>query len=193
MIRTVRGMIVERGMTWALVETKAGVGYQVFTSRRGLELSSSTEIVMYTHMVVRENLIALYGFPTADEVELFERLLTVSGVGPKSALSILDLGPLDDLRGAIGGANASYLSTAKGIGKKTAGKVVLELQGKYDWSAGGMASVSGSVAAEVNEALLSLGYQNTQIREVLLRIDATLPASEQIRQALRMIGQTKFD
>jgi len=184
-IRSVSGKIAERGENWVLIDTAGGVGYRVFTSRRGQEVSTGDSVRFFTHLIVREDIMALYGFPDPEEVRLFGLLIKVDGVGPKHALSILNLGKLTDIVRAIRNSDMNFVSGASGIGKKTAGKIILMLRDKFT----GMTddSIPGEDAAPsaLKDALLSLGYNEAQIAGLIKDISPDLPVEEQIRIALR--------
>ena len=108
-----------------------GVGYKIFATKETLaRLEADTQASLWTYLAVRESALDLYGFPAPEEHASFELLLTVSGIGPKSALGILDAASSETLRDAISSGNAAYLTSVSGIGKKTAEKIVLELKDK---------------------------------------------------------------
>jgi Holliday junction DNA helicase RuvA len=137
---------------------------------------------------VRETALDLYGFVGEREQGLFEKLLTVSGIGPKSALGILDLASVETLHSAIVSGNAAYLTSVSGIGKKTAEKIVLELKDKM----GAAISASGEAVSgdhEALEAMHALGYSQSEAREALRKVPASvMGSSDRIREALRIIG-----
>ena len=144
---------------------------------------------MWTHLAVRENILDLYGFSSEEELRLFELLLTVSGIGPKSGLAVLDIATVETLRTAIAGGNASYLTKVSGIGKKTAEKIVLELQDKVG------AIVEGSAAtlhgdSEALEAMRALGYSQAEARDALRKVSSEIEgSSDRLREALRILGR----
>src|SRR6266542_2016534 len=133
MIALIRGSLLFIGVDHAVVET-GGVGFLIYAPRNVLgalgEIGS--EVRLYTHLHIREDLLALYGFASTDQRHLFETLLTVSGIGPKVALSLLSSAPADELRVTIAGGDTTRLARVPGIGKKTAERLVLELRGKLD-------------------------------------------------------------
>lgn len=166
-----------------------GVGYKVFVSGDTLkELVAKTgEVTVWTHLVVREEVLDLYGFLAKSELEFFELLIGISGVGPKSALSILSLAPPETLRRAISSGNKDYLTQVSGIGRKIAEKIVLELRDKI----GALESEGGNLdqEAETILALESLGYSNKEAREALRKLPADiLGTSEQVKEILKNIG-----
>src|SRR3989338_10665102 len=130
MIGHLKGIVSAVRQGYAIISA-GGVGYKVFATRELLlALKQDTEAVIWTHLAVRESILDLYGFSSEEELRLFELLLTVSGIGPKSALAILDIASVETLRSAVSAGNASYLTKVSGIGKKTAEKIVLELRDK---------------------------------------------------------------
>ena len=174
------------------IVTAGGVGYKVFATRELLlTLKEDTEASVWTHLAVRESILDLYGFSNEEELRLFELLLTVSGIGPKSALAILDIASVETLRSAISAGNASYLTKVSGIGKKTAEKIVLELRDKVG------ASIEGSAASlhgdeEALEAMRALGYTQAEARDALRKVPQEIERSnERLREALKILGSRK--
>lgn len=166
-----------------------GVGYKVFATREMLlTLKPEKAIALWTHLAVRENALDLYGFGNEEELRLFELLLTVSGIGPKSALAILDIASVETLRSAIAGGNASYLTKVSGIGRKTSEKIVLELKDKVGRAAeGSKASLHGD--EEALEAMRALGYSQAEARDALRKVPAEVEgSSERLREALKIVG-----
>jgi len=160
MIAHLRGKLFAKHPNQAIVEA-GGVGYDVTISvptfsalpAEGAEVS----LVIYTH--VREDQIALFGFSDAIEKKLFERLIAVSGIGPKLAITVLSGLPVDKLVAAIRGGDHAMLTRIPGIGKKTAERVVLELKDKLDeMGAGPVATSVGAVGDDVLSAMVNLGY-----------------------------------
>jgi len=167
-----------------------GVGYKVFATREMLAtLKPEKETAFWTHLAVCETILDLYGFSTEEELRLFELLLTVSGIGPKSALAILDVALVETLRSAISTGNASYLTKVSGIGRKTAEKIVLELKEKI-----GVGSESGAAALhhdeEALEAMRALGYSQSEARDALRKVPPEIEkSSERLREALKILGR----
>jgi Holliday junction DNA helicase RuvA len=164
-----------------------GVGYLVAATPSALRLASgSGEVSIETYLVVREDALQLYGFATADERELFEHLLSVSGVGPKVALAIISGSSPDELRRAIVHEDTARFEAIPGIGKKTAQRVVLELKEKV-----GSALVAPETGGHGNDhvaardALVELGYSMLEAERALAEVDAELAPEERVRQALR--------
>jgi Holliday junction DNA helicase RuvA len=166
-----------------------GVGYKVAATRETLvSLKNAKTAALWTHLAVREDALDLYGFRTEEELKFYNMLLTVPGIGPKSALAVLDIASISTLRSAISAGNASYLTNVSGIGKKTAEKIVLELKDKVgagEESRG--ASLKGD--EEALEAMRALGYSQTEARDALRKVPAEVEkSSARLREALRILG-----
>jgi holliday junction DNA helicase RuvA len=171
MIAHLRGKLLSKHPNQAVIET-AGVGYEVnisvptFSELPGL--GSEVALHIYTH--VREDVIALYGFLRYAEKRLFEKLITVSGIGPKLAITILSGMAADEMAQAIRGNDMARLTRIPGIGKKTAERMVLELRDKLPEAAGASAPAVPSISAveeDVLSALLNLGYQRAAAEKTL--------------------------
>lgn len=189
MIGHLRGLVLAKREGYAILEV-GGVGYKVALTRATLTpLAVGSELSVWTHMAVREVSQDIYGFDREDELRLFELLLNhVSGIGPKSALAILDIATVETLRSAIAGGNAAYLTNVSGIGKKTAEKIILELRDKV-----GISAESESAALqgdeEALEAMRALGYTASEARDALRKVPTSITGgSERIRAALKIVG-----
>lgn len=167
MIGYIKGTVTGIFNGMVLIENN-GIGYNINISERNIsKLSPSSEIKIYTYMSVKEDDISLFGFLTRDELELFKRLITVNGIGPKGAIAILSAFDTDTLRFIILSGDAKSLSKAQGVGLKTAQKVILELKDKIDITGTGETGITQNVslespANEAVEALVALGYSNTE-------------------------------
>jgi len=189
MIGSLKGTVSARRGKELIVEV-GGVGYKVAVLK---ELASRAKtgapIVLWTYLAVREDALDLYGFAREEELDFFELLLSVSGIGPRSALAILDIASVETLRGAVAAGNSGYLTNVSGIGKKTAEKIVLELRDKVS------APAAGSPGApkgdeEALEAMRSLGYSAAEAREALRKVPASVEGgSARLREALKHIGK----
>lgn len=189
MIGSIRGKIILKTEKFLIVET-GGVGYKINISPDTLSKTSSTrsdlvESFFWIHTHVREDALDLYGFLNYEELEFFEMLIGVSGIGPKGALAILSIASTETLRKAIGTGDTSYLTKISGIGKKTAEKIVIELRDKM-----GEQEKGSSMQEELDamEALKSLGYSQNEIREALKKVPPDLNTNEKIREALKILG-----
>ena len=188
MIGYIKGKIVQIGLSRAVVET-AGVGYIVHSTAATLEKKRSGEgVELWIHTAVRETDISLYGFEEEEDLIMFEKLLGVSGIGPKSALAILGVAGIRALEEAVISGNNSVLTKIAGIGKKTADKIVLELSGKV--ASSGKMSESLKDDLDVFEALKALGYRENQIQEALKEMpEKAEGANEKIKQALKILSK----
>lgn len=172
-----------------VILSAGGVGYKVALTRESLSLMQKTPTAsLWIHTVVREDALDLYGFVSEEELHFFEMLLTVPGIGPKSALAILDIATIETLRSAISGGNAGYLTNVSGIGKKTAEKIVLELKDKVGKGIEGGSPLKGD--EEALEAMRALGYAHAEAREALRKVPHTVEkSSDRLREALKILGR----
>lgn len=169
-----------------------GVGYKVFVSFETLKSvpKKGEEVLLWTHLAVRENAMDIYGFFNYAELEFFEQLIQVSGIGPKSALSILAVAPLDTLRRAISTGETSYLTKVSGIGRRIAEKIVVELKDKLDAIGLDVNSEGMKDGEDALEALRSLGYSPREGREAIKKVSQDLRGVENIvKEALRNINK----
>ena len=188
MIGSIRGKITLKTEKFLVVET-GGVGYKIFVSPDTLsKIKQGGETSLFVHTSVREDALDLFGFLSRTEQEFFEMLLSVSGIGPRSALAILGIASIETLRRAISTGDVSYLTKVSGIGKKTAEKIVVELRDKIaeltDSEKGG-----GSLSSDVDalEALKALGYSQNEARDALKKADGENTNSK-IKSALKILG-----
>jgi Holliday junction DNA helicase RuvA len=178
-IARLEGEVVERGPGWLVVQV-GGIGLQVTVP---LPLAASCQVgqrvSLLTHLLLRDDALALYGFASPRERELFEALLGISGVGPRAALALLSALGADALAQAIEQGDADALARAPGVGRKLAGRIVLELQGRL---------VAPSLPAdqqELLEALQALGYSREEARQALRQ--AGLPPDAPLEERLRAV------
>lgn len=168
-----------------------GVGYKVSAISDILSTAKiDNEISLWIYTAVRENAIELYGFRNMNELSFFELLLDVSGIGPRSALGILGIAPIETLRRAIATGDTTYLNKVSGIGRKTAEKIIVELRDKFATYKDDSLS-DGQIRDEedVLEALKSLGYSQNEARDALKKIsNETVGANARIKEALRLLG-----
>jgi Holliday junction DNA helicase RuvA len=187
MIARVRGRPVALDAEGLVVDV-GGIGYRLFATPSAVRLSDGVEeVVLETHLHVRDDALQLYGFAEAGERELFEQLLAVSGVGPKVALAIVSGYSPGELKRAIVREDADLFQTIPGIGKKTAQRVVLELKEKITpltaVEAPHLGAGDGHIVAR--DALVELGYSVAEAEQRLSNTDPDLPPAERVRQALR--------
>ena len=183
MIAAIKGRLVGRMGDSLLIDIGALV-LQVFTSGTTIAEAGDpgAEIRLHTHLHVREDQIALYGFGTTEELALFNLLLTVTGIGPRVAANILGATQPEPLLNAISSEDVTFLSRLPGIGKKTAARIILDLRGKLASIGGGAgATVAGSVDGEVVEALQALGYTAAEANIAVTRLPRAANASVEER------------
>jgi Holliday junction DNA helicase RuvA len=183
---------IEAKRSDALLVDVAGVIYRVGTSTSTLSVVGGTgeAVRLFTYLLVREDLLALYGFATQDELDLFEALISASGVGPKTACAVLSRFQPDQLREAIQQGNAQLFATVPGIGAKTAARLIVDLKGKLPEPAGGFGPL---VAADddVMAALRSLGYTAAEAMSAAVRVESLpgMTSEERVIAALRVINE----
>jgi len=178
----------------SVVIAAAGVGYRIFCGPGTLAgLREGADARLYTHHLVRDDLQALYGFRTTEELGFFELLTTVTGVGPKVALAIVSSRPVADLQLAILQGDEGVLTAVSGVGKRLAARIVLELREKVSAAGAGVAAggATGSAESEVVAALQALGYSSAESREAARGAVAGLPVGasleERVKAALRVL------
>jgi len=173
----------------AIVVDVYGVGYQVvFANPYRLQDSLKKQIKVLVQQVVREDSITLYGFISSEERELFQRLISVSGIGPKSAMSILANDDTEGFVNAVESGNVTYLTKFPGVGKKTAQQIILDLKGKFEAvpeeTTKAVVSTNQATLEEAKEALLGLGYSAKEITKIWKSLEAAAPSTTQ--EALKL-------
>ncbi|MEA1963029.1 MAG: Holliday junction branch migration protein RuvA [Patescibacteria group bacterium] len=192
MISFLRGKIKNKGQGYIILDVR-DVGYRVFVNEAVyMETDIGQEAEFYIYQNVREDSLSLFGFNTPDQLEMFELLLSISGIGPKSALGVLGIASTEDIKDSISRGDSSLLTKVSGIGKKTAERVVLDLRDKVERVANGAQSAAnkGTIASgEEIDALMALGYSMMQARDALRQVDSDVKDSgERIKAALRAIS-----
>lgn len=187
MIGSIKGKIIFKNNKFLIVETN-GVGYKINVSPDTLLKTKKTgdKISFWIHTHVCEDALDLYGFLNREELEFFEMLIEVSGIGPKSALVILGIASIKILKKAINAGDTSYLTKISGIGKKTAEKIIFELRDKVS----GEKSDGSPLQYELDalEALKSLGYMQSEAREALKKVSPDTDTTTKVREALKILG-----
>ena len=173
----------------AIVIDVHGLGYQVvFANPYRLQDSLKKQIKVLVQQVVREDSITLYGFISSEERELFQRLISVSGIGPKSAMSILANDDTEGFVNAVESGNVTYLTKFPGVGKKTAQQIILDLKGKFEAvpeeTTKAVVSTNQATLEEAKEALLGLGYSAKEITKIWKSLEAAAPSTTQ--EALKL-------
>ncbi len=189
MIAYLKGKILQKTPRSAILLV-ADVGYEVFLTNKELEQTSiNQEREYFIFSYIKEEAFDLYGFKDMEELDFFKKLISVSGVGPKSALNVLALAEPDELKRAITSGDAAMLQQVSGIGKKTAERLVVELKEKFISDLSEYTMVS-SVDQQVSDALVSLGYKEIEAREVLKLMPTSEEGlAERIKEALRYINK----
>lgn len=189
MIAKLSGMVEEKFVDHVVLDV-SGVGYGVKISASdygSLKAGDITKLYIYEH--IKEDSHDLYGFKALDSKKLFEQLLSVKNVGPKVALSVLDLGTVAAVSRAISNGEVKTLQTAKGVGKRAAEQIIVELRDKVGLpteDAEGVVGRSGiGVQDEATQALIALGYADADAQTLLAKVDKDLPVEERIKQALK--------
>jgi Holliday junction DNA helicase RuvA len=195
MISYLKGKILEKSLNYLILFVGAGsasggeslgIGYKVFVTPEVLEKAIGAEVALYIYHKVSDDGQSLFGLPNFSTLQFFELLITVSGVGPKVALSILSSAKVSDVQNAIASQDAGMFRRISGIGTKTAEKIIVELKSK-------MGTVTGSglqvTSSEVFDALLALGYKQNEVREVVGKLDSSLSTERQLKQALQFLGK----
>lgn len=188
MIATLTGTISEK-LSGLLVLETGGVGYGLLVTTDDLgQLSVGKQARLYVYEHIKENAHDLYGFQKIDAQKLFEQLLEVTGVGPKMALAILNLGSTDAVRSAIAAGDTKFIQAASGVGKRVAERVVVDLKDKV-----GLVSSDGAtdflqgpaMQDEAVQALIALGFSAQDAALALQKVDGKLPTEERVKKALK--------
>ena len=190
MIAHVRGQVAEKFANSVIIDVQS-VGYEVTLSTIDFDaLHLEDNVKLYTYHHIREQAEELFGFTSLAAKKLFELLISVQGIGPKAAMAILSLAPVEEVRNAIANADATYVSKASGVGKKSAERVIVDLRDKV-----GLPTYYGRKAEpeqgvlpmndEALDALMALGFTLADATKALEGIDQTLAVEERIRAALK--------
>ncbi|HAQ02343.1 TPA: Holliday junction branch migration protein RuvA [Candidatus Nomurabacteria bacterium] len=190
MIAYLEGKVIYSTDKFIILNT-GNVGYKVsLTPDTILTCKEGVDTSLFIYTAVRENSIDLFGFKSVDELSFFELLLDVSGIGPRSALGIIALAPIETIKRAIATGDVSYLNKVSGIGKKTAEKIILELRDKlvnYKESADTPSALREE--GDILEALKSLGYSQNEARDALKQVSPTFDSTNsRIKEALRILS-----
>lgn len=189
MIAKLRGKIEYSKDNWIIIDVN-GVGYKVYlTDFTFGKLAGQEDVSIYIYTYVREDILALYGFIDIAEKEMFELLISISGIGPKAATGILSVADPKSIQAAILNEDPTILTRVSGVGKKTAERVILELKNKIaDLPVGDREDAAKD--SEVIEALMTMGYSVAQAREAIKGIvGENVSVEEKIRSALKKLGK----
>ena len=197
MIGRITGLLLEKIPPLVLVDVR-GVGYEIdvpMSTFYNLP-AIGTEIVLHTHLVVREDVHLLFGFATEAERSVFRQLVKISGVGARTALALLSGLSVADLHQAVAAQDSGRLIKIPGVGKKTAERLLLELRDKLGTGADGALEAAGGVrvassGSDVLNALLSLGYNDREANWAIRQLPVELTVADGIRQALKILSKEK--
>ncbi len=193
MITLLEGLIEMKTEKFAVVNV-GGIGYQVFFSPDTIQNipEKGGNVKVWIHHHVREDSQDLFGFRYYSELELFEMLIGISGIGPRGALGIMAIAPVDTLKKAIAAGDSSYLTRVSGIGRKTAEKVILELKEKMAGKGVTVEAPELKDEADAIDALIALGYSQREARDALSVVPEGLGSIEKrVSHALKQLGRKK--
>jgi Holliday junction DNA helicase RuvA len=200
MISYLRGTVIDKDIRFFILEV-GGVGYKVFASDEMLKnLKNGQEHGVWTHLAVREDALDLYGFADKESLGLFAMLINISGIGPKTALGVMNVATAGTLRRAVSSGDFGYLTKVSGIGRKLAEKIIIELREKVHLLGGDSAADDHtSDETDALEALKSLGYSERDAREALKKVSKEsaskdskeLGAGDKVKKALKMLGSNR--
>ena len=167
-----------------------GIGFKIFATAETKDVAQKgNKISLFTHLVVREDALDLYGFFTEEELQFFEMLISISGIGPKTALNVLNISSVTALKRAISTGDTSHLTKVSGIGKKIAEKMVLELKDKINVTSDEN-DITFRDEVDAVEGLKALGYTQKDARDALSNIDRKITKTgERIKAALKVLGK----
>ncbi len=191
MISRLTGKILFRGDKFIIIEAN-NIGYKIFVVPEVLKKTKNKEdFSLWSYLYVRENALELYGFSEYAELEFFEMLIQISGIGPKSALGVLSMAPIDTLKQAISLGDTEYLTKVSGIGRKTAEKIIIELKEKL-----GIKNFIGDKDGifkdeqDALQALQTLGYSLNEAREALKHVPKEIQGTNnRLKEALKILGK----
>ena len=183
MYNYILGMVTDIEGTYVVVEA-GGIGYQVYTPNP-YSFDLNTTYKVYIYQYIREDENRLYGFKSKEEKEMFLKLISVKGLGPKMALPILATGSISGIMDAIERENILYLKKFPKIGDKVAKQMILDLKGKISIS--GVEASNSSSYEELIEVLKGLGYKEKEIKAVVVKVNQELSLEEQVKEALKLL------
>jgi len=192
-IYSISGKLAVKSEHFAVVDA-AGLGLKIFTNTRTLEVlpPAGLPVKFFTHLHLREDGLELYGFLSEEEVNFFGLLISVSGIGPKSALSIMEIAELKNLAAAIKEERPDLLTRASGVGRKTAERIILELKTKVQAEKSELAVGKMETDADLVETLVGLGYRREQAKAALGKVDEkTVDLEERLKATLKILSSKR--
>jgi Holliday junction DNA helicase RuvA len=192
-IGSVRGAVIERSLSGEILVEVGGIGYRLLVPIGAMPaLEPGASVFLFTHQHVRDDALILFGFPTRDERDTFEALITASGVGPKLALAILSVHAPSSLRRCLAEDDVDSLVAVPGVGKRTAQRLLVDLKARLVVPDVDLTAIPGSsspnVRAEVRDALVGLGYASDEVREAFGQLGEEGTVEELLREALRLLA-----
>lgn len=189
MIAHIKGSVAEKFANSVIIDAH-GVGYEINLTSSDFEtLNLNDKVKLYTYHHIREQSEELFGFSSLAGKKLFELLISVQGIGPKNAMSILSLAPYEEVRNAIANADAAFIAKANGVGKRSAERTIVDLREKVGLPAyyGRKTTFKDNISAndEALEALMALGFPLADATKALEGIDPSLPVADRVRAALK--------
>lgn len=176
--------IVKHASIGKIILFANGIGFTVRLPSN-LKYLENQNANLFIHTHIREDNLSLFGFKTPNDLDLFELLITVSGVGPKIALAMLNSSTEDIIKKAISESNLAFFSSIPGVGKKTAQKIILDLKPKLGKGEVNMGNLEGN--SELIDSLVSLGFQKVEISSIYSQVDTSLPLGAQVKLALKLL------
>lgn len=192
MIYRISGIVAEKGSNFAVIDF-GGVGFKVFSDQRTLKsLAPGERAELFSFLHVKEDALDLYGFRTAAQRSFFELLISVSGVGPKSALAVFEVGEIKEIAAAIHEGRPDLLTRAPGIGRKIAERIILELRSKVQSAAPEAVVQKMESDTDIEEALVGLGYRRDEARQALKKVDAkVVKLEDRLKAAMKVLAGKK--
>lgn len=185
MIAYLKGKILQK-TTGSIILQQGDIGYKIYVTPEILEQPLNSVVNLYIYHKSSDDGQTLFGMPNFEDLQFFELLISVTGVGPKMALTIISSSKLDLLQQAILNEDSDIFTRMSGVGKKTAERIILELKNKF----AGLITSSTGGTSDLYDALTALGYNPREVREVISKVDTSVNTSEQIKQALKIISKS---
>ena len=181
----IKGIVTEIESSYIILENN-NIGYLIYVANP-YSFQIDNEYKVYTYTQIKEDEHLLFGFKTLAEKELFLKLISVKGLGPKMAMPILAVGSIEGIMDAIERENILYLKKFPKIGEKLARQIVLDLKGKLEFIGVGITDDEMSKSEELKEVLLGLGYKEKEIKPIISKVDSSITIEEQVKEALRLL------
>lgn len=188
MIAYLKGQILQKTSQYIVLLGTNDIGYKIFVIPEVLEMPLNSQVELYIYHKSGDDGQVLFGMPDFAGLQFFELLITVTGVGPKMALTIVSAAKIDLLQQSIQNGDTDIFTRMSGVGKKTAERIILELKNKV--TAGGLIEGVSMAGSDIYDALAGLGYNPREIREALPQVDASADTATQLKQALKLLSRS---